>query len=312
VSDRSNLGLSVVVPVYRSESGLPQLFERLTQALDRLGRSWEVILVDDFSPDRSWDVMRRLKGDDPRFVLVQLTRNHGQQRAVMCGLAHAQGKYVVTMDDDLQHDPGDIAVLLEALETRDCDAVIARFETKQHGIVRNLGTWAVKRIAKHTVGVPLQLDLTSFRVMRKETARALSEQRNPNPVVGFLLHAVTRRIENVTVRHHPRALGRSSYGLRHLVVYMTQMVLDYSDFPLRMVGYLGFWLALGSFGLGSFYFVRYAQGMIMLTGWTTLVLLICLLSGLLLMSMGVIGVYLVRILRSINTMQMFLVRRVER
>lgn len=304
--------LSVVIPVYRSAKGLPALIERLQKSLDEITERWEVVFVDDASPDESWRVLGDLKGDDPRYVLVQLTSNHGQQRAVLCGLSHTRGEYVVTMDDDLQQRPEEIRLLYDAILERNCDAVVGRYEDKQHGLVRNLGTRLVKRVSRATVGVPIELDLTSFRIMRGDIAHRLSMQRNPNPVVGYLLYRVTSRIENVDVHHDAREIGQSNYGPRKLVSYLMQMILDYSDIPLRMVGYIGFFLALGSFGVGGYYFFRYAQGSISVTGWTTLVLLICLFSGLLLMSVGIIGVYLVRILRSINMSQMWVVRRVQR
>jgi len=304
--------VSVVIPVYRSAEGLPALFERLRSALDEVSERWEVILVDDGSPDDSWRVLNEQKGDDPRFVLVQLTSNCGQQRAVLCGLAESRGEYVVTMDDDLQHRPEEIGVLLDAIREHDCDAVIGRYEKKRHGALRNLGTRTVKWVANRTVGVPHDLDMTSFRIMRGEIAQRVGMQRNPSPVVGYLLYAVTRSIENVTVHHDEREHGRSNYGMGRLVEYLSQMVLDYSDIPLRIVGYLGFFVSLASFALGTYYLIRYALGLVGVTGWITLVLLLCLFSGLILMSIGIIGVYLVRILRSINVTQMYVVRRIER
>lgn len=304
--------ISVVIPVYGSEAGLPELHRRLLLALNDLGRSFEILYVEDRSPDGAWSTLVRLRRDDHRVTLIRLLKNVGQQRAVLCGLANAKGQYVVTMDDDLQHRPEEIGLLVRALESGEADAVIGRYEAKKHGVIRRLGTWLVKRVAKHTVGVPLSLDLTSFRALKREIAKQMGEMYNPSPVVGYLLFEVTTSIDNVTVHHDPRASGTSTYGFRHLVTYLLQMVLDYSDLPLRSVGYLGFLVSLASFLLSSYYAIRYLTGSITVAGWATLVLLLTFFSGLILMTLGIIGLYLVRILRSINAPTRYAIReRIE-
>lgn len=289
--------LSVVVPVYQSAPMLDELAERLFKALEAITPHWEVVFVDDASPDEAWDVLEELAAAEPRVRAIQLMRNYGQQRAVLCGLAHSRGEYVVTMDDDLQHRPEEIALLYDAIRSGNADVVVGRYRHKQHGWHRRLATHLVRWLAQKTIGVPRTLSLTSFRIIRRPVVREVVKIDHTNPVVGYLLFAVTRRVENVDVHHDVRKLGGSSYSLRGLFDYFLCMVIDYSDWPLRAVGGSGFLLSLGSFALGTFYLYRYATGAITVGGFTTLVLLLTFLSGFVLTGIGIIGSYLVRILR---------------
>lgn len=303
------LELSVVIPVYRSAPILPELHARLSAALAKLTSNYEIIFVDDNSEDGSWQELLRLREQDPRVRLVQLMKNFGQQRAVLCGLAHSKGKLVVTMDDDLQQRPEEIGVLIDHLKTQDLDVVIGRYAAKQHGFLRGLGTKLVKATAQSTVGIPKTLDLTSFRAMRRQVVEQVVPLRSTNPVVGFLLFSVTRRIGNVTVSHDPRRHGDSSYSLRSLINYFLCMVIDYSDLPLRFVGWVGFLASLTSLGLGAYYLALYVTGRIGVSGFITQVLLLVFFSGLILMSLGIIGSYLIRILQAANTREMYIVRQ---
>jgi dolichol-phosphate mannosyltransferase/undecaprenyl-phosphate 4-deoxy-4-formamido-L-arabinose transferase len=289
--------LSVVVPVYGSAPMLVELHERLQKALDEITPDWEIVFVEDASPDEAWEVLEELAARDSRVRAIQLMRNYGQQRAVLCGLAHSRGELVVTMDDDLQHRPEEIALLYDAIRDGDADVVVGRYRQKQHGWHRRLGTHLVRWLAQKTIGVPRSLSLTSFRIMRRCVAREVVKLDHSNPVVGYLLFAVTRRVRNVDVHHDVRKLGGSSYSLKGLVDYFLCMVIDYSDWPLRAVGGSGFLLSLGSFALGAFYLYRWSTGAITVSGFTTLVLLLTFLSGFVLTGIGIIGSYLVRVLR---------------
>lgn len=289
--------LSVVVPVYRSEKSLDELRIRLESALGKITDRWEVVFVDDCSPDDAWKRLRDFSATDRRFRSFQLMRNRGQQRAVLCGLGLADGEYVVTMDDDLQHRPEEIGRLLDAIETTGADVVVGRYRSKRHGLLRRIATRVVKQLAQWTVGIPPALSLTSFRIMRREVAQAASRIRHANPVVGYLLYSVTTRFANLDVQHDERAHGESSYSTRDLVAYFSCMVIDYSDWPLRAVSGAGIVLAFGSFAGATYYLFRWLTGSIGVDGFTTIVILLTSLFGAVLVALGIIGSYLVRALR---------------
>lgn len=289
--------LSVVIPVYRSSAGLDELFKRLRTAIDEITPNWEVLFVDDCSPDDSWRKLDDLVAADARVRAIQLMRNYGQQRAVLTGLGHSLGEFVVTMDDDLQHRPEEIQLLLDTIRSSSADVVIGRYRDKKHGRLRSLGTRTAKWLAEKTIGVPRHLSMTSFRIIRHGVAQEVSKIQHSNPVVGYLLFAVTRRFENVDVHHDPRKVGVSNYSLRDLVNYFLCIVTDYSDWPLRALGGAGCALSLGSFALGAFHLYRYFIGAVTVSGFTTIVLLLTTLSGFILIGLGIIGAYLLRLLR---------------
>lgn len=305
----SSIEISVVIPVFRSREMLSELCTRLCAALTELSPAFEIVFVDDASEDGSWEELLRLQQNEPRIKLVQLMKNSGQQRAVLCGLRHSKGKYVVTMDDDLQQRPEEIKLLYDKLRSEDLDVVVGRYVQKKHGLLRAMGTRTVKIVAYYTIGVPPELDLTSFRMLRREVVNEVVKLRSTNPVVGFLVFYITRRIANVTVSHDPRKTGKSTYGLRDLVNYFSCMVIDYSDLPLRFVGWLGFLSTITSAGLALYYLRLYVLNRIGVSGFMTQVLLVIFFSGLILMSLGIIGSYLIRILRAANATEMYTVRQ---
>lgn len=289
--------LSVVIPVYGSAGSLDELDRRLHEALEKITPHWEVIFVDDCSPDDAWRHLERFAARDDRVRIFQLMRNRGQQRAVLYGLGVSRGDYVVTMDDDLQHRPEEIVRLVEDLERSGSDVVVGRYRAKRHGPVRRLATRVVKWLAERTVGIPPTLTLTSFRILRGEVAHAASRIQHANPVVGYLLYSVTRRITNVDVEHDARAVGSSTYSFGDLISYFTCMVVDYSDWPLRAVSGAGILLSLGSFGGALYYLGKWLAGSIRVDGFATIVILLTSLFGFVLIGLGVIGSYLVRALR---------------
>ncbi|MCA9603393.1 MAG: glycosyltransferase family 2 protein [Myxococcales bacterium] len=300
--------ISVVIPVYRGAAFLEELHRRLATTLEAITPAYELVFVDDCSVDDSWAVLTKLAEGNAHTRLVRLMKNHGQQRAVLCGLEHAQGEFVVTIDEDLQHRPEEIALLYNEIRSSDADVVVGRFENKKHGFVRGIGTRVVKWVASVTIGVPRDLDLTSFRIIRRKTVDEVLRLRNTNPVVGFLLYHVTHRFKNVVVNHDPRRSGKSGYTFKALVDYFLCMIIDYSDLPLRAVGYFGFGSAVMSVVLGVYYLQLYVRHRIGVAGFPTIVLLIILFSGLILMSLGIIGSYLLRILQSANVTRMYAVR----
>ncbi len=306
-----DIEISVVIPVFRSKPMLDELCSRLSTALEELHITFEIVFVDDASEDGSWEELLRLQQREPRIRLVQLMKNSGQQRAVLCGLHYSKGKYVVTMDDDLQQRPEEIAILYDAIRQKNLDVVIGKYTTKKHGLLRTLGTYAVKLVAYHTIGVPRELDLTSFRMLRREVVAEVVKLRSTNPVIGFLLFSITRRIQNTVVTHEPRKTGKSTYRLRDLVNYFLCMIIDYSDLPLRFVGWVGCLSSITSLLLALHYLRLYLTNRIGVSGFMTQVLLIIFFSGLILMTLGIIGSYLIRILRATNTTDMYIVRQVR-
>ena len=220
----SKLDLSVVVPVYRSEQTLPQLVERLLAVLDRTGLGYEIVLVEDGSPDNSWKVLAELQARHAdRLVAVQLMRNFGQHNALMCGFRRSRGDLVVTLDDDLQQPPSEIPALLEAL-TPDVDLVYGVSIASQHRRGRRVTTALAKRALQHVFGVQRATVITSFRAFRSTLSDVALGSPGPLFSLDNMFAAATTRITAVDVRHDPRTSGSSQYTFPKLYAHAMNMV----------------------------------------------------------------------------------------
>jgi polyisoprenyl-phosphate glycosyltransferase len=293
--------ISVVIPVYRSSDCLPELLRQLTRQLEEMGRPYEVILVDDASPDDSWRVIKETVPRYPKVTAIRLMRNRGQASATLCGLEHARGEVVVTMDDDLQQPPDQLPKLLDTLESdAEIDCVFGYFEQKQHAAYRNLGSRAIRWVNARAFGLPRDLRASSFRAMRKRLAEAILRHRTLNPAIAALLYGSTRRIVSVPVQHKERFAGRSNYTLAKQFRLALDNICNVSMLPLRAVSFLGTGICAFSAVLVAVFLYRYFTGQTGVAGWTTVVILISFFSGVILLSLGVIGEYIVRILREVR------------
>src|SRR4051812_7084878 len=236
--------LSVVIPVYRSEDCLPALVSAIEQALVSAGRTYEVVLVNDCSPDQSWKVIRALCRDHANIIGVDLRRNFGQDNAILTGLRLARGRFVAIMDDDLQHDPADLPALLAKLEDGDAaDVVYADFRVKRQAAWKNLGSWFNGKVAEWVLDKPRGIYLSPYKVMRREVAELICRYDGPDPYVDGLLFQVTSRFAHVPVEHHDRHAGRGNYNLGRSIAVWARLATGFSVRPLRLVTWFG--LALG-------------------------------------------------------------------
>jgi undecaprenyl-phosphate 4-deoxy-4-formamido-L-arabinose transferase len=302
---------SVVVPCYRSEKTVQPLLQRLQAVFQAAGQTWEVVFVDDDSPDGVGAVLDALRGEDPEHVgVVHLLRNAGQHAALMAGLHRVRGQVVVTMDDDLQHPPEEIPRLLAALGPG-VDVVYGGADHRRHAAWRNAGSALVRALMVATIGKPRRLVLSSFRAMRREVAEALTRARSPYLFLDAEVFRVTTRAVHVEVEHRARADGRSSYTLGALVRLATNLIFNHSALPLRLISVLGISAAVVALAFGSTIIARRILGIPQQMGWPSLAVLITFFGGATLFSLGMIGEYLIRIIHQTAQRPQFHVRREE-
>ena len=298
---------SVVIPVYGSARILPELQQRLAAVMTALGESYEIVYVDDCSPDDAWDVLQELTAADPTVTIVQLMRNSGQSNATLCGLAHARGETVITMDDDLQHPPEEIPNMLLALAS-EVDVVMGVPKAKQHHWFRRIGSTLMHEVNCFLLGKARNLRFTSFRVMRRPVVNGLLQLRTLSPALGPMINSVTHRIVNTVVQHAPRHEGRSGYTLRRLLTQTLNNLVGYSMIPLRFLAFLGIVGIFLSILFAAVLLGRYLMGGITVPGWTTIALLLVLLSGFNFFAFSIIGEYVLRILQRVNSTPQYFVR----
>lgn len=302
---------SIVVPVYNSEHTLEELHERLTAVFENVVKEdFELILVDDSSKDKSFSVMEQLRKKDSRVKIIQMAKNFGQHPALLCGFSYCKGDFVITMDDDLQHPPEEIPKMIQAMQANDeVDVIIARYEGRKHNLIRKLGTRLSVYATSKMLGKDPNLEITSFRLIRRFLVDAIVNMDVHYPQIGNLLIQTSNRIINVEVHHDARKYGRSNYTFRHLVRELLYDIKTNSALPLACVRNIGIASFVISIVLSLFYLCRYFLAGVSVEGWTTLVLLILAYNGLTLLAVGIIGDYLMRILDEAKKMPNYTIRK---
>ena len=304
-------GLSIVVPVYRGAATIGTLVEALTKLHPEGGM--EVVLVNDGSPDNSGEICRALVRAAPLpIVYVEHARNYGEHNAVMTGLRHAGGAYVITMDDDLQNPPEEVLKLYDHARLGGWDVVYTRYAVKAHAGWRNLGSRFANKVADWLLDKPRGLYLSSFRCMAALVVHSVTRYRGPYPYVDGLIMQVTQRIDSIEVRHLPRAEGRSNYTLKRLIRLWLNLATSFSLAPLRLAIFAGVAMAaLGMVGAAATIFeALFTQGTP--SGWASTMTVILLVSGVQSMVLGVMGEYVGRTFLSANGKPQGTVRLIER
>ncbi len=301
------MDLSVVIPVYGSQASVRPLTERLLAVLDKLGRDYELIFVNDDSPDRVWDELVALQAAHPaRITAIQLTRNFGQHNAIMCGFHEARGRFVVTMDVDLQHPPEEIPKLLDEIERTGLDVVYGRYDHKRHRPWRNLGSLVMNLAYRKVFGI--DGEFTAFRIIRREIVQgALSYGLNFTFIDGLLAWN-TRRVGGIVVEHQARQQGRSGYTLRKLVRLAFNLLTNFSLLPLQVSTLFGLFSALVGFVLGAVYLWYALFHGIAVPGYASTIIAVLFLGGVQLFAIGIIGEYVGRLHLNVNRKPQFRVR----
>jgi undecaprenyl-phosphate 4-deoxy-4-formamido-L-arabinose transferase len=286
--------LSIVVPVYNSEGTLVDLVHRLHVVLPSVTGAFEIILVNDGSSDRSWQVISDLVSKFPSVRGLNLMRNYGQHNALLAGIRVAHHELVVTLDDDLQNPPEEIPKLVQKL-TEGYDVVYGASDREQHGVWRGLASRITKLALQTTMGVETARKVNAFRVFRAQLRDAFGDYRSPLLSIDVLLTWGTSRFAFVTVRHVPRTVGVSSYTFKKLVTHALNMVTGFSTLPLRIASVIGFGFTLFGLGVLTYVLVRFLLQGSSVPGFPFLASVIAIFSGAQLFALGIIGEYLARI-----------------
>lgn len=286
-------GLSVVIPVYRSESILPELARRLESVLSRITPDYDVVLVNDSSPDRSWDVISRLAQQYRWIRAINLMRNYGQHNALLCGIRAARYDVIVTMDDDLQHPPEEIPKLLAKL-AEDYDVVYGTPEQEQHGLGRDFASWVTKLTLQNVMGAKIAQQVCAFRAFRTQVAKAFAHYEGSFVSIDVLLTWGTNRFASIPVNHVPRKQGASGYTFRKLMTHAMNMMTGFSTMPLQIASLIGFLFTLFGLFVLAYVIIRYFMHGDPVPGFPFLASVVALFSGAQLFALGIIGEYLAR------------------
>jgi len=261
--------------------------------LPGLARRSEILLVNDGSRDDSWRVVEQLATRYANVVGIDLMRNYGQHNALLCGLQASTGDVVLTMDDDLQHPPERIPLLLDRLADG-YDVVYATPAKHHHGVLRDLASRITKRVLEGAMGAEVATRISAWRAIRRDAITGFSGYRDAFVSIDVLLTWGTNRFTWVMVEHEPRTIGESNYTVGKLVRHALNMLTGYSALPLRLASFIGFFFTL--FGVCVFMYVigRYVISGDSVPGFPFLGSIIAIFSGAQLFALGIIGEYLAR------------------
>jgi len=307
----NGVGLSIVVPVYRGAATVGKLVEALSAL--RPDGGLEIILVNDGSPDNSGEVCQALLGTATvPLTYIEHARNYGEHNAVMTGLRHASGAYVITMDDDLQNPPEEVIHLYDHARLGGWDVVYTHYAVKQHEGWRNLGSAFANRVADQLLDKPRGLYLSSFRCMSALVVRAVSRYSGPYPYVDGLIMQVTQRIDSIQVRHLPRIEGRSNYNFRRLVRLWLNLATSFSLAPLRLATLAGAAMAMAGVVGAVLTMIEAMMRRDTPSGWASIMVVILLVGGVQSMILGILGEYVGRTFLSANGKPQGTIRDVAR
>jgi len=287
------IDISVVIPVYKSQEILPHLYERLAAVLTQSGGSYEVIFVCDCSPDNSWERLKEIAVIDSNIKPILLRKNAGYDNAIMAGFAHSHGKFVVTMDDDLQHAPEDIPRLLEEIN-KGYDIVYGSYVHKKQSKGKNFGSWINGVTSNILLGNKQGIYLSPFKIIRREVIQELNKYSGPFPYIDGILFTMTSSISQISITHFERMSGSGNYSFLPSLRIWANHITGFSILPLRVATLIGVFFATISFTYAVFMLINWYALDRTPEGWMTITLGIIFFGGLQLIFTGIIGEYMGR------------------
>ena len=300
--------VSFVIPCYRSAKTVGAVTREIGETMAAMPQyDYEIVLVNDCSPDDTWEVIRGLAANDKHIAAVDLAKNFGQHAALMCGMRHSRGDFVVCLDDDGQTPADEVGKLLEKLE-EGYDVVYASYEDKRESGFRKFGSGVNHRMTEIMLGKPKELELNSYFAARRFLVDEMLRYEHGYPYVMGLVLRRTKRICNVPVHHRAREEGRSGYTLAKLLSLWMNGFTSFSVKPLRIATYSGAFLALVGFLYAIVVLIRRFTVNAAPLGWTTTTILILIIGGLNLLLLGLVGEYVGRVFMCVNVSPQYVER----
>ena len=298
--------ISIVIPVYNSEGCLLELNRQIGHALGDI--SYEIFFVNDQSRDDSWGKIVDIAKNNKNVIGINLRKNSGQDNAIMAGLRQTKGNYVVIMDDDLQHSPYDIKKLYNQCKTGNHDVCFANFLKRKTTSWKEIGSRINGKVAELLISKPMHIYLSPFKIIKGEVVDEIIKHDWVYPYVDGIILSITDNLTQINVGHRKRFHGKSNYNLIRSIKVFMKLATSFSVIPLRMASFVGFITSLVGFLLGCYYIIYHFFSKNNIPGWTTLVVIVLFLGGLVLLSLGIVGEYVGRTYLSLNNRAQYSVK----
>lgn len=302
---------SLIIPAYKSASFIEKTIDAILATTKKHALDAEIILVNDGSPDNTWQVIRALADRYPNIRAVNLLKNYGQHNAVLCGMAVAKGDYLITLDDDLQNPPDQIIHLINRALEGEHDLVFGKFLEKKHSAVRRVGSKVIGYLNGKIFDKPAHITLSNFRIIRRDLAERVLTHKTAHPYIPGMLLLYASSIANVDVQHQERADGVSNYTAGKIIALTSRLLINYSSYPLRLLSTIGLGVSAASLLLALIYLIKGLATGTSVPGWTTLAVLTSFLGGFMIAMLGLIGEYLSRILDQLSMQSSYCIKEIH-
>ncbi len=302
--------ISIVIPVYNSSNIITELHAQLLRALEHT-ISYELIFVNDGSRDQSWEKINGLVKQHKNITGLNLRKNSGQDNALLAGLRTARGRYIVIMDDDLQHQPDDIVKLYNACRNGH-DVCYANFTERKQSALKNKGSDLNGKMAELLVSKPKGVYLSAFKVINRATVNEIIKFAGPYPYIDGIILSITSNIIQIPVTHLHRHEGKSNYTFSKSLSVFMKLFTGFSILPLRIATITGGIATFTGFFLALVYLYDYFITKDYIAGWTTLAVLIIIFGGLILLTLGIVGEYIGRMYLAINNKPQYSISEIIR
>ncbi|MFA5774933.1 MAG: glycosyltransferase [Ilumatobacteraceae bacterium] len=300
--------ISVVVPVYEAENCLDELYRRLVEALEKITPNFEVVLVEDCGGDRSWEIIERLAKEDARVDGIQFSRNFGQHYGITAGLDHCRGDWVVVMDCDLQDRPEEIPRLY-AKAQEGFDIVLARRGKRRDPLHKRISSWMFYKLFSYLADIDYDAQTGNFRIMSRKVVANFRNMREQLRFFGGLVQWMGFPTASIEVVHAERYAGSSTYTFAKLRKLALETIVAYSDRPLRLAVRFGFVMASFSFCFGVFTLFRATFYGVDIMGWSSLIISLYFIGGVIVSILGIIGIYLGKTFDESKKRPLYIVRQ---
>ena len=300
--------ISVVVPVYKAEHCLDELYQRLLAALETLTRDFEIILVEDCGGDDSWQVIQRLAVADARVKGMQFSRNFGQHYGITAGLDHSRGDWVVVMDCDLQDRPEEIPRLYRKAQ-EGYDIVLARRIARQDPALKRITSWLFYKVFSYLADIEYDGASGNYRIMSRKVVASFRRMGEQLRFFGGLVQWLGFPSASIEVEHAERFEGNSTYTFSKLWKLATETIIAYSDKPLRIGVRFGFGMAGLALSYGMYILFRALMYGSPIPGWNSLIVSMYFIGGIIIAMLGIIGIYLGKAFDESKKRPLYIVRR---
>ena len=298
--------ISVVSPIYRAENIVEKLVDEIQKVMEPLNVTYEIILVDDRSPDNSWQVMKQLSSNFPEVKSIRLSRNFGQHPAIMAGLSFAAGDWIVVMDCDLQDQPKEIKrMYAKAIEGY--DMVLAKRQKRKDGFFKKMSSIFFYSVFNYFSGISVNSEVANFGIYNRKVINSIIQINDYIKFFPLFVKWVGFRSFELEVEHNEREEGKSSYSLKKLISLALDTILSFSDKPLKIFTILGFSISMIAFLFGCYFMFGALTGRITEPGFSSLIISIWFLSGIIISTIGVVGIYLGKTFNQVKNRPIFII-----